>query len=108
MQENYQTIAKRKQAERDSRIPAEWKLKNWKFASALDVRNVPQQSDILSRRELEITEKYDATALAEAIRNGDLKCVDVTLAFCKRAAIAQQVVRNTQHTEKATPSLGHH
>ncbi|KAI9668599.1 MAG: hypothetical protein M1831_001038 [Alyxoria varia] len=91
MPEHYHSIAKRKQAERDSRIPAEWKLETPPPASVLDVRDVPRKSGILSQAELEITEKYDATPLAEAVRSGHLKCVDVTLAFCKRAAIAQQV-----------------
>jgi hypothetical protein len=37
----------------------------------------------LTHEELNITEKYDASALAEAIRSRNLKCVDVARAFCK-------------------------
>jgi Asp-tRNA(Asn)/Glu-tRNA(Gln) amidotransferase A subunit family amidase len=57
----------------------------------LDVRSIPRTCGILNSKELEITEKYDATSLAQAIRSKSLTAEDVTTAFCKRAAIAQQV-----------------
>ena len=41
----------------------------------------------MTDREVDITEKYDATALAKAIRERKLTCVDVTTAFCKVAII---------------------
>lgn len=45
--------------------------------------DIPRESGILSEYELEITEQYDATALAEAIASRKLSCIDVTTAFCK-------------------------
>ncbi|GME34954.1 hypothetical protein M1821_007645 [Neofusicoccum parvum] len=39
----------------------------------------------------EITSNYDATALLEKIREGEFSAKDVTVAFCKRAAISQQL-----------------
>lgn len=87
----YKTIARRKQDERQSRIPKEWLLKSLPSPSILDVRSIPQTCGILTAKELEITEKHDATSLAEAIRSGIFTAEAVTLAFCKRAAIAQQV-----------------
>ena len=57
----------------------------------LDVRSIPRTCGIMSSKELEITEKYDATSLAEAVRSKSLTAEEITTAFCKRAAIAQQV-----------------
>jgi amidase len=87
----WQAIAQRKQAERQSRIPPAWLLKTPPSTSTLDVRSVPRASGILTSNELHITENYDATSLAEAIRSRVHKAEEVAIAFCKRAAIAQQV-----------------
>ena len=88
---SWKVIASRKLAERASRIPKAWRLPSLPAATTLDVRSIPEQSGILSSNELDITEKYDATALAEAIRAGKYTAEAVAVAFCKRAAIAQQV-----------------
>lgn len=87
----YKAIAQRKQAERDSRIPSAWRLTYPPSPSTLDVRSIPRTCGILSSSELYVTENYDATALAEAIRSKKLNAESVAIAFCKRAAIAQQV-----------------
>ena len=87
----WKAIAQRKQAERQSRIPSAWLLKTSPSSSTLDVRYVPRASGILTSNELYITENYDATSLAEAIRSRIHTAEEVTIAFCKRAAIAQQV-----------------
>ncbi len=84
----WQSIRARKQAERQSRIPSEWLLSSDLLPSdsdqsALNVIEIPRTCGLLSQKELEITEKYDATALAAEIRAGRLKCVEVTEAFCK-------------------------
>ncbi|PMD63931.1 general amidase-like protein [Hyaloscypha bicolor E] len=87
----WQAIALRKQAQRQSRIPSAWLLKTPPLTSTLDVRFIPGTSGILDSHELFITENYDATSLADAIRSHQLTAEEVTIAFCKRAAIAQQV-----------------
>jgi amidase len=87
----WQAIALRKQAQRQSRIPSAWLLKTPPLTSILDVRSIPRTSGILDSHELSITENYDATSLAGAIRSHQLTAEEVTIAFCKRAAIAQQV-----------------
>ncbi|KAH8767653.1 general amidase-like protein [Hyaloscypha finlandica] len=87
----WQAIALRKQAQRQSRIPSAWLLKTPPLTSILDVRSIPRTSGILDSHELSITENYDATSLADAIRSHQLTAEEVTIAFCKRAAIAQQV-----------------
>jgi Asp-tRNA(Asn)/Glu-tRNA(Gln) amidotransferase A subunit family amidase len=91
MPENWQPIAKRKQAERASRIPKEWLLRSPIDEKRLHVLDVPRESGILTSEELRLTEQFDATALVSGLRTGLLKSVDVVTAFCKRAAIAQQV-----------------
>ncbi len=87
----WKAIAERKRAERQSRIPKEWLLSSPPLSSNPDVRSIPRTSGILNSKELEITENYDATSLAEAIRSRKFTAEAVTIAFCKRAAIAQQV-----------------
>lgn len=84
----WESIRARKQAERESRIPTAWRLPSHLLPSdsdesALNVMDVPRTCGILTRKELDITEKYDATALAAELRSGRLKCVEVTQAFCK-------------------------
>ena len=92
MAETWQSIATRKQKERASRIPEQWLLSpNNIDHNRLNVLSVPRESGILTEKELKITEQYDATGLVAELASGRLKSVDVVTAFCKRAAIAQQV-----------------
>ncbi|KAH6962193.1 fatty-acid amide hydrolase [Ilyonectria sp. MPI-CAGE-AT-0026] len=48
-------------------------------------------SGILTERELQITESYTVSELLESLASGKLTSSEVTLAFSKRAAIAQQL-----------------
>jgi amidase len=85
MSESWQSISQRKKDQQASRIPKEWLLPT-AFIPASDVLNVldiPRKCGILDKKDLEITEKYDATALVEELAKGRLKSVDVTRAFCK-------------------------
>ncbi|PSR81932.1 acetamidase [Coniella lustricola] len=56
-----------------------------------DVTAVPRECGLLTQDEIAITETYDATALAAAIRTKKLTSVAVTTAFAKRAIIAHQL-----------------
>lgn len=56
-----------------------------------NVTSVPRQCGLLSEAELDMTEKYDVTSLAEAIASRKLTSVAVTAAFAKRAIIAHQL-----------------
>lgn len=70
-------------------IPKEWRVD---VSGAGDsVMDFPAKSGLLSTRELEITNS-SATDLVAKMAAGDLSSVDVTTAFCKRAALAQQLV----------------
>lgn len=81
-----------KQAQAAATIPPEWILPaDILRNSSTNVLNVPRTSGILTEREKHITQDYDATALLEKLAAGEFSSVDVTTAFCKRAAIAQQL-----------------
>jgi len=56
-----------------------------------NVTGIPRESGMLSAEELNITENYDAVALAEAIASKKFTAVAVATAFSKRAIIAHQV-----------------
>lgn len=58
--------------------------------------HVPEQCGVLSHFDLEVT-SLPATELVERLATGDLKAVDVTLSFCKRAAVAHQLVSSTDN-----------
>ncbi|KAJ5665543.1 Amidase [Penicillium maclennaniae] len=84
------------------RIPQAWKVS----ANFLDSLQTPlsdnktnliqvqaiRKSGILTERELHITEQYDVAALLSALASGELTSAEVTMAYCKRAAVAQQLV----------------
>ena len=91
MSQTWQSIAVRKQEQRASCIPKEWLLPSPVDETRHNVLDVPRECGILSEDDLQITEQFDATALLSGLSNGFLRSVDVVTAFCKRAAIAQQV-----------------
>ena len=80
---DWQSVSKRKKEEQDGRIPKEWKLSSLPEANVKSYTDIPHKSGILTKKELDITENYDAVALAEAIKARKLMCIDVTRAFCK-------------------------
>ncbi|KAG9779651.1 general amidase-like protein, partial [Aureobasidium melanogenum] len=87
----WQSIARRKQQEQLNSIPKDWILKTRPAANRNNVLAIPRECGLLSAREIELTERYDATALVQELAAKRLKSVDVVTAFCKRAAIAQQL-----------------
>jgi amidase len=94
---DWQELAKSKRLSVFSKIPKDWLLPPSQTAqytetSTLSVLSVPRTCGILTEKELDITENYDATALVEMMAKGELKSVEVVTAFCKRAAVAQQCV----------------
>ncbi|KAM7195530.1 amidase [Rhypophila sp. PSN 637] len=56
-----------------------------------NVTGIPRECGILTEEELDITENYDAVALAEAIASKKFTAVAVAKAFSKRAIIAHQL-----------------
>lgn len=101
MAATWQDIAARKRASRDALIPAAWKLppgtKNLPKDPPLfehgpqNVLNFPRESGLLSTAELQITEGYTIKSLLLTLGSRRLSSVEVATAFCKRAALAQQL-----------------
>jgi amidase len=92
MTSSWEELAADKRTRIASTIPSEWLIRD--LPSDDNVFAFPKASGLLSAREIELTES-SATDLVAQMAEGKLKSVDVTLAFCKRAALAQQLVRPT-------------
>jgi amidase len=90
---DWQAIAVDKRAERDAKIPLEWKIPKDLLpdVSTKDVHSFPSESGLFTKEELEITSST-ASQIVGAIAEGRLTSLEVTKALCKRAAIAQQLV----------------
>jgi amidase len=91
--EPWQTIAARKQNERDSKIPSEWKIPADLKPSAETnfVQDFPSKSGFFTAHELDITESTASTVVAK-IASAEWSSVEVVKAVCKRAAVAQQLI----------------
>jgi amidase len=88
----WEVLAEAKRKDLASRIPDEWKISN--IPSAKEQRNIVKYIDrYLTPEEVAITES-PATELVAAMSKGLLTSVEVTQAFCHRAAIAHQFVRH--------------
>jgi amidase len=81
--------AKDKKARIDASIPSEWRIKDQ--PTEVSVMDYPRKSGIMTDEELSITES-SATDLVAKLAKGELTSVAVTTAFCKRAALAHQLV----------------
>lgn len=84
-----------KRAAELAKIPTEWRLApeflDGHEDSDINVMDVPTKCGILTTAELEITQRFSAVSLAQAVQSGDISSSAVAIAFCKRAAIAQQL-----------------
>lgn len=95
--QDWRTIATDKRVQAAAKIPRDWRLPQGLLnivdpTSKVGVLHIPRECGILTGKELDITENYDAVALLKEIASGRLSSLEVTVAFCKRAAIAQQLV----------------
>ncbi|KAL4895149.1 amidase signature domain-containing protein [Aspergillus ambiguus] len=86
----WEEVAKEHQQRRDALIPEKWRLPSDVLLNLpSDVTGIPLR--FLTDREIELTE-CTASQLARRIAERETSSVEVTLAFCHRAAIAQQLV----------------
>jgi amidase len=90
----WQEIASEHQGIRDAAIPKEWQLIDLPSDDVANVMQIPYTCGILSNQELEWTDK-DATELLELLATRKIKSYNLTLAFCKRASLAQQLVSSS-------------
>jgi amidase len=85
----WEDIAADKRRARDACIPQNWLVSV--ADDVLDVTGVPHTCGVLTPDELKITET-EAPALVKQMLDKKLTSEAVVTAFCKRAAIAQQLV----------------
>lgn len=89
---SYQAISAKKKSQQQDSIPKAWRIPIERFKNATNVMDVPLTCGLLTETESRITSDYDATALLEQLKAGVWSAEQVTVAFCKRAAIAHQLV----------------
>lgn len=94
MPKKWEEIAAVKRAALLAAIPKQWRIPAHVKPpdSQLDVTTFPQDSGWFTSKELEITSK-SAAELVEKLAKGQWTSEEVTLAFCKRASAAHQLVR---------------
>lgn len=98
----WEQIARKHFEEQKKKIPSDWVLDNAKLeqlrgaGTAQEGRLIDLQaakkSGILDSNEMNITENYTARELLRHLRQGTLSAERVVTAYCKRAAVAQQLV----------------
>lgn len=89
----YQAIAAKKKAQQRGKIPENWRIATDKYENTANIMDIPLACGLLNETERRITSDYDATALLGQLKSGVWSAEQVTVAFCKRAAIAHQLVR---------------
>lgn len=89
----WKAIAAQKQAQRSSKIPAEWIIPDGSLPSPdeIFVQDFPHKSGFFTERELQLTESTASEVVAR-IAAGEWTATEVTTAVCKRAAVAQQLI----------------
>lgn len=65
-----------------------------KLADPLPLSSMGIPKQALTAREYELTSNYDALALLEMLRSKKVTSEELTRAFLRRAALAQQAVRS--------------
>lgn len=76
----------------NEKVPAEYRIPQHYITNPpQDVTQIPRECGILTPEDIEITENYDATGLANAIAAKKYTAVAVAIAFSKRAIICHQV-----------------
>lgn len=86
---DWKVLAAKKRSSLEASIPLEWRAKT--LPTDDSVMSFPRESGYLTPEELVITES-SATELVQDLATGKLTSVAVTTAFCKRAALAHQLV----------------
>ncbi|KZV69062.1 general amidase [Peniophora sp. CONT] len=87
----WQDLVVDKRARQAAAIPKDWIITP-PADDVHDVTDVPATCGLLSAKELAITENTDIEKLLVQLATGELSSVEVTIAYYKRAIVAQQVV----------------
>jgi hypothetical protein len=97
MKESWQDVAAAKRAATLASIPSEWLIPEQMVPSdeVLDVTKFPESSGFFTKEELEIT-AASASGIINQISKKIWSAERVTLAFCKAASVAHQLVSSIQ------------
>ena len=87
----WRETARQKRQQQASSIPVDWRLKTIP-ADFKDCRPVIESCGILSTKELEITNTTKTSKIVDNILSQVWTSEAVATAFCKRAAVAQQLI----------------
>lgn len=101
---SWQHTSRIKRISQLSKIPIEWQISSSLLEEQMhrscDLLELAERSGILSPLELEITGILSVCHLAQRIAEGIYSAEQVTVAFCKRAAIAHQMYVLSPQTRK--------
>lgn len=76
-----------------AKIPKEWLLpESIVFTKQRNIMPIFRSCGLLTERELEITDVEDCVILLDRLHSQEWSALEVTVAFCKRSAIAQQLI----------------
>ena len=80
MAETWQSITQAKRLANDKKIPQEWRLSPEILSKVspkaeYGVLDIPRTCGILSEKEVQITEEYDASALLDMLARGEVRYV---------------------------------
>lgn len=99
---SWEARVSKKRQQRADKIPAAWRIPDNfldKFQTPLSKKKnnlieaqAVRKSGVLTEKELRITENFTLSELLSALADGTLTSAEVTLAYSKRAAVAQQLV----------------
>ncbi len=87
----WKLLARKKRAEQFSLIPEAWRLTQPPGLEDLSPKDCANTSNLISNSELEITSIIDARILAAKIASRELTSLQVATAYCKHAAVLQQL-----------------
>ena len=91
MDTSWKSIVDEKRARQLAAIPSEWRLSQPASTSSESLLEIIQSCGILSSQELQWTEVIDINALVSLVASREVSSVQLTTAFCKRAAVSQQL-----------------
>jgi amidase len=92
---SWEEVARARRERLAAAIPPEWVLSSDLLArlnTCTDVRPAPAEAGFLSPRELALTDIEDAARLCRMLAERECSAVELVMAFCKRAAIAHQLL----------------
>lgn len=91
MEPSWESIVDEKRARQLAAIPPAWRLPEPVRTSSQSLLEIIRSCGILTSEELQWTEVMDISELVSLVASRKVSSVQLTTAFCKRAAIAQQL-----------------